>query len=237
MRYLQRLPPVLRVERESLLISLTKGKIALHVGCVDSGLLDDRLFSGRFLHSELAQSARELWGLDSDGGGIEKLRGLGFSRLLVGSAESPPAEIPRGYFDVVVAGELIEHLRNPGAFLDSTLSLLGPGGLLVITTPNALRFYNPLTALSARELVHPDHLCWYSPYTLLRTVQAGKFKVTQVYVYAQAPLASLRKSSVLEWPWRLIFNGCSWVVHNLAVRLFPYSADGLIVVATPTTGS
>lgn len=39
-------------------------------------------------------------------------------------------------FDCVVAGELIEHLSNPGLFLSSVSSCLRPGGRLILTTPN-----------------------------------------------------------------------------------------------------
>jgi SAM-dependent methyltransferase len=39
-------------------------------------------------------------------------------------------------FDVVVAGEVIEHLDCPRQLLDFSRSILRPGGKLVITTPN-----------------------------------------------------------------------------------------------------
>ena len=42
----------------------------------------------------------------------------------------------RGPFDVVVAGEIIEHLPAPQQLFASARELLRPGGKLVITTPN-----------------------------------------------------------------------------------------------------
>ena len=39
-------------------------------------------------------------------------------------------------FDVVVAFEAIEHLENPGAFLDETARGLVPSGQLIVSTPN-----------------------------------------------------------------------------------------------------
>jgi SAM-dependent methyltransferase len=40
-------------------------------------------------------------------------------------------------FDVVVAGELLEHLSNAGSFLDEAWRILSPSGILVGTVPNA----------------------------------------------------------------------------------------------------
>jgi SAM-dependent methyltransferase len=41
-------------------------------------------------------------------------------------------------FDAVVAGELIEHLENPCAFLRNTHALLQEHGILLLTTPNVV---------------------------------------------------------------------------------------------------
>jgi SAM-dependent methyltransferase len=47
-------------------------------------------------------------------------------------------KLPKKYgdFDVVFAGELVEHLSNPGLFLENSRSWLKEGGLLIITTPS-----------------------------------------------------------------------------------------------------
>jgi O-antigen biosynthesis protein len=56
--------------------------------------------------------------------------------------------------DLVVSFETIEHLRDPGAFLDGVLRILKPGGLCIISTPNKkYTFANPyhLVDFSPRE--------------------------------------------------------------------------------------
>jgi len=45
-------------------------------------------------------------------------------------------------FDVVIAGEIIEHLDNPGLFLDKLTSVLKDNGICIITTPNYLCLRN-----------------------------------------------------------------------------------------------
>lgn len=44
--------------------------------------------------------------------------------------------IGEGSFDIVVAGETIEHVFDTDAFLDKIRMLLKPGGKLILTTPN-----------------------------------------------------------------------------------------------------
>ena len=51
-----------------------------------------------------------------------------------GSAEQIP--LPDNCVDIVVSFETIEHVRDPGRFLDECARVLAPGGRLVISTPD-----------------------------------------------------------------------------------------------------
>ena len=232
MRFLHRLGPVRIVNREAFLIDAARGKKVMHLGCVDSGLLEARIEKEDLLHSKLARSSAELWGMDLDAEGIERLRSLGYPNLVAGSAEDPPAGVPRGAFDVVVAGELIEHVQNVGRFLVASAELLRPDGVLIVTTPNALRFYNPLPALFGLELVHPDHVAWFSPKTLRRAAEMSGLSVKALYVYRSEAGAALESASgPIDWVGRLIYRGVMSVAHPVITYLFPYTADGLVLVA------
>ena len=71
------------------------------------------------------------------------------------------AGYPAGYFDVIIASELLEHVDEPGRVVAEMARILRPGGLLWATTPN-------IEGLSARVLglnwttVSPDHLHLFS---------------------------------------------------------------------------
>jgi 2-polyprenyl-3-methyl-5-hydroxy-6-metoxy-1,4-benzoquinol methylase len=236
MRFLQKLPAGRTIEREAFLCQFVKDKRVLHVGCVDSGLLEDRLAEGHLLHETLAAEASEIWGLDVDGPGLEVLRKRGIERLCHGSGEDPPAELPRCYFDVVVAGEVIEHVRNPGLFIESAGNLLREGGALVLTTPNALRYYNPIPAIFGRELVHPRHLTWYSPHTLKETLRVNSFGLENLYFSACRPCVSLKSSSgPFGYLARVLSNLVIWCFHPIVVFICPHLADGLVAVARPAS--
>ena len=165
--YVNELPliPISR-NRHAVILERCAGKRVLHVGCVDSGLLEERYPRGTLLHIRLAEVAGELWGIDIDQEGLNWLREKGIENLFYGDAESldsVPA-LAGEKFEVIVAAELLEHLDNPGLFLCGVKPYLS--GELIITVPNAFRADQISYLLSAQELVHPDHVCWYSYSTL-----------------------------------------------------------------------
>ena len=68
--------------------------------------------------------------------------------------------------DLVVAGEVIEHLDDCGPFLDGLHALVAPGGMLAVTTPNGASLTNALAALVNLEVNHPDHVVSFTSHTL-----------------------------------------------------------------------
>jgi SAM-dependent methyltransferase len=84
----------------------------------------------------LARSAAEVVGVDANPEAHEHAAarysrpGLRFERALVDSYEQPA--------DAVVFLQTIEHLEDPGAVLDHFRSLLKPGGVVFVSTPNVL---------------------------------------------------------------------------------------------------
>lgn len=59
-------------------------------------------------------------------------------------------------FDVVYAGEIIEHMPDPASALSEWRRVLAPGGTLILSTPNRDRL---LARANNREMpVHPEHV-------------------------------------------------------------------------------
>jgi 2-polyprenyl-3-methyl-5-hydroxy-6-metoxy-1,4-benzoquinol methylase len=86
-------------------------------------------------------------------------------------------------FDVVVAGELIEHLRDPARFVAEVRRVLRPGGTFVGSVPNFFRLRNRLAMLFGRPLDHdPTHLHVFAP----RDVHAlvGAFEHVELHFIA-----------------------------------------------------
>jgi glycosyltransferase involved in cell wall biosynthesis len=57
-------------------------------------------------------------------------------RCLVGAAEDAPHLFEPGSYDVVFAGELIEHVQAVGALLDALEAMVNPGGRVILSTPD-----------------------------------------------------------------------------------------------------
>jgi len=72
-----------------------------------------------------------------------------------------------GTFDVVVAGELLEHLAVPKAVVDEGRRVLAPGGRLVGSVPNAFRLKSRLRfAVGRHPETDPTHLQLFTPAAL-----------------------------------------------------------------------
>lgn len=86
----------------------------------------------RWIHHRLADAAASLIGLEKNAEQVQALVRKGFD-IREGDAEEFRIGVN---FDIVVAGELIEHLSNPGRFLNCARQHLVKDGKLLLTTPN-----------------------------------------------------------------------------------------------------
>jgi len=142
-----------------------RGKDVLDLGCVQH---DPENYKSRYwLHKALAEVSGKLEGLDLYEEGVEYLRQIGY-HINVGNAE----DFDLGkQFDVIVAGDLIEHLADLRGFLLSCKSHLMPDGKLLISTPNPWYWRNVVKALLYGEVQNnPEHTLWMCPVTLSQLV-------------------------------------------------------------------
>src|SRR4249920_2993566 len=101
-------------------------------------------------------------GMDVDREALAEAAGLGIETHW-GDVEEP-FPFPDGSFDVVVAGELLEHVREPGAVVGEARRVLRRGGRLVASVPNAFRLKNRVRfALGRRPETDPTHLHIFRP--------------------------------------------------------------------------
>jgi SAM-dependent methyltransferase len=104
-------------------------------------------------------------GVDVDREALAEAARLGIETVWADAQRRLPFEDET--FDVVVAGEVLEHLALPQAFVDEAFRLLRPGGTLVGSVPNAFRLKNrlrflagvsPLDDPTMLQLLSPDDL-------------------------------------------------------------------------------
>lgn len=104
-------------------------------------------------------------GIDVVESEIERMQANGYDARLANAETFSLDET----FDIIVAGELIEHLANPGRFLERARDHLADDGKIVITTPNPDGFVFWRKALTG-QTNNETHTCWIDPANLDRLV-------------------------------------------------------------------
>jgi 2-polyprenyl-3-methyl-5-hydroxy-6-metoxy-1,4-benzoquinol methylase len=193
-------------DRFEVVRPLIVGGSVLDLGCAS------RYGRPDWLHGLIADEVTDLVGLDINGTTVTKLRAEGYD-----VREANACDFDLGQqFDVVFAGELIEHLDNVGGFLTSVRKHLKTGGRFVLTTPNAFYVGNFVYRLGGHGQVHPEHTCWYCEDTLRHVLDVSGYSDVEIRFSGHTSPTPLRKVATYT------------VQHLLPPRL---AYDTLIAVA------
>ncbi|HEY0048718.1 MAG TPA: methyltransferase domain-containing protein, partial [Pyrinomonadaceae bacterium] len=122
------------VQRVEFIKQACRGKKVLHLGCTDYPFTEKMIEFNQLLHFELAKIAGELYGFDFDQKGIDILAASGTKNLYRADLEKLEEVDLNEKFDVIIAGEMIEHLSNPGLFLRGIKRFMHRETILLITT-------------------------------------------------------------------------------------------------------
>lgn len=127
-------------------------------------------------------------------------------------------------FDRIFAGDLIEHLSNPGLFLTAARAHLAPEGALILTTPNTFNLFNLAEKLTKEEpTVNSDHTMYFNRKTLTKLLEKNGFEVSEVsYLYT---LGCTHQESFKKKILNVLYNVVSWCT--------PKFMETLVVVARP----
>lgn len=96
-----------------------------------------------------------------------------------------PAEVGSG-FDVVLAADVVEHLREPERLLRDAQDVLRPGGSLVVCVPNVSHWYPRFRTLlgrfdyDQRGILDKTHLRFFTRRSIRRTLEREGFTVRRV---------------------------------------------------------
>jgi SAM-dependent methyltransferase len=210
-------------DRPQFLVGLVADSTTIaHLGCTDAPYTTERIARGELLHAALVEQAMAaggtVVGIDVDASGIERLQEAlpGTSYLCCPFPEGLPLS-ERGRYDLVIAGEVLEHVANVGVFLGGCRQLLAPGGRLCVTVPNACSPKIGFRALAGTEVVHPDHWVYFGPKTLDRCLRSTGLSPTYMATYLATP-----------GPFGRVFNWGLRAAHWL--RKGPVG-EGLIAIA------
>jgi len=172
--------------RIEFVLDRCKDKKVLHLGCVDEGLAKERFQKGLLMHLKLMKVAKEVIGVDISKEGIKFLREQGINNIIYGDVEHLDSikKLQGKNFDIILASEIIEHLNNPGLFLQATKTLFSPNTEMILTTPNAFRYTEFAYNFKGYEFVHPDHNYWFSWKTLSTLLKKNGYVIKEIYAYS-----------------------------------------------------
>ena len=164
-----------------MLSDVTAGKKVLDLGC-SSGLLSERL---RALGHYVV--------------GVDMIEHPGVrdrvDDFVLADLEAGLPDLV-GEFDLVLAADVIEHVRQPVALLEQMSRVVGPGGRLIVSTPNFGHWYPRLRVMSGtfdydrRGILDDGHIRFFSRRGFLRTVRSAQLAV-ETLEYTGLPLGAL----------------------------------------------
>jgi SAM-dependent methyltransferase len=165
------------VSRLAISREICRGKKVLDIGCVNHDIANVEAKS--WLHGALREVSADILGVDYLESETRELASRGFR--VVAADITKPLEIHER-FDVIVVGHLIEHLSSFEGLMNNIRNLLGPGGCVLISSPNP--FYREQYFYSAFKndiIVNPEHTCWLDPVTLDQLARRFGLLTTDVY--------------------------------------------------------
>jgi len=176
--------------RISLILSETVGPKVLDVGCT-GGLQTQRPVteSPLWMHQHIVERFDDVWGIDISDQKVKFLHDRGYSQTRAADAQDFTLEES---FDTIIAGELIEHLENPGQFLRSAARHLRPGGRIVLTTPYAAGLPNLMYAWVKypKTCANPEHTMWFCPSTIGVLADRANLQVKEIRLLDEMTAAS-----------------------------------------------
>jgi 2-polyprenyl-3-methyl-5-hydroxy-6-metoxy-1,4-benzoquinol methylase len=201
-----------------------KDKRVLDIGCIS--------------HSFEERSKDKYWNFDIFLEHAKYLKGIDILRNEVSEAQKEGYNIEFGNaeiyistekYDVVFAGDLIEHLGNPAQFLNCSHKNLHNHGLLMLVTPNTFSISNifkAITKFTNEPPVNPEHTCYFTPKTVSELVSREKFEVADIYYtntnYSEKRLDDIRKGS---FPLFIQMK-----MNYLLTKIFPQFSQAFIIV-------
>jgi hypothetical protein len=209
------------VAKEEFILGVASGRSVLHLGCVgftDVAPAERAKFAQQSLHWKLTQ-ASETVGIDYSVAVIDEYRKLGvFTNIVAGDVERLDEVQLTRTFEVVIAGDIIEHLSNPGRMLDGIKRFCTGATQVIITTPNAFGAPNFLRYSAGKFHEGAEHVMSFNEQNLATLMNRHGYSVRELHTCFQP--RSLDKHS-----------GSFFALGRKVFELFPRFGGTLLVVA------
>jgi 2-polyprenyl-3-methyl-5-hydroxy-6-metoxy-1,4-benzoquinol methylase len=157
-----------------LIEAVGTGRRVLDVGC-----------SSGYLARPLSERGNTIVGLELDRTAARLARAW-CENVFVGDVETMELPLEPASFDVVLCGDVVEHLRDPVAALARLRPYLRPGGRLVLSTPNVANWAIRLSLLfgrwryTDRGILDGSHTHLFTRKTLREAIVQAGYEVDRI---------------------------------------------------------
>ena len=222
------LPKTHMVDKNAKILELCKGKRVLDIGM--GGYIDDDDKNNAYyeqdllttLHGQISQCTESLDGLDMNPKAIDLVSKTFNGQYFLEDLTKPGLETTIGkQYELIVLGDVIEHLDACQPALKNLGRLLAPGGQLIISTVNAYYIESLIKMLFRYESVHEEHTAYFSYITMRRLLSMNGFKVDEFMYYAKR----MKKFDSLA-------HRIGYSAGQLFTHFFPQYAMGLLFVVS-----
>jgi 2-polyprenyl-3-methyl-5-hydroxy-6-metoxy-1,4-benzoquinol methylase len=108
-------------------------------------------------------------------------------KLLIGDFEALEGQLEPSSFDVIICGDVLEHLINPWEVMKRLTALLKPGGEIIISTPNA-RYYGMFVKIFIKGsfkytdsgIFDRTHLRFFCKRDIIELATQDRLKITSI---------------------------------------------------------
>lgn len=132
----------------------------------------------------------EVWGVESDENALRVAERYGFN-IRIGVFN--PEDFPAGHFDVVTMDQVIEHMRDPVATMAGIRTVLKPGGVAILSTPNAGGW--------GARVFGCRWINWHAPYHLHFFSRRSMRIAAERAGLESRPLSTFTQSEWLRYQW------------------------------------
>jgi hypothetical protein len=176
--------------KTTLLERYATGRNVLHLGAVGEtcGTLEARVAAARgSVHADITRIARACVGVDYDWDAVAALAEHGlFDNIICADATTLKRhDVGLSPIEIIVAGDILEHLSCPGALCDAARALADEDTLLVVTTPNALGLMLFVRNTLGRSVEGRDHVCGFNIHTLTNLLEQTGWQPIAAYTCHQ----------------------------------------------------
>lgn len=207
----------------NVILQEIQGYKILDLGCVQHTAQKET--TEDWLHGKIVANNKDKYvvGVDIEKNEVSILKSKGYN-VVYGDVENLDLNLEYKEFDTIVAGELIEHLNNPGLFLKNCEKHLIQNGKLILSTPNPFCFMRFCAWIILGKVPsHWQHTAWYSV-DMLRELGQRYGLILQKFIFVEDHFGEVKHK------WFPLYYKFLRIIIKLISFKRDYLSTGIVVV-------